>query len=272
VSRSAAPWRGRSILLAFALAGGLAVCAEAEDVTPAPPSELRACDGNDEFPPFSYFRHDAHGTTVVGFAVDVATELLAASGRTLRVDLIPWSRCLEAAGKGAYDFVLSARKTAERDVFLAYPTPYASMRPIYVYDRRHPMPPVLDGARLAGERICGLFGYSYDDQLVQGGSIDRGAKSLAAAAAKLRAGRCDLFLTTVESRDGARLIADHDIFPTGEFGSATLAGAAPTPIYMPVSRTVAYSAALVELLSRATEAMQASGEADRLAQRYLPHS
>lgn len=56
----------------------------------------------------------------VGILVDVVTEAFRRAGHTVKIQLMPWARCLAEARDGNVDGIFSAFRLPEREAFLAY--------------------------------------------------------------------------------------------------------------------------------------------------------
>ncbi len=101
---------------------------------------MRLCDDGLEWPPYTYFnRSDSTDKAeIVGFAVDVATEVFAAHNIRLQVELMPWSRCLREVENGQrIDGLLNASYSPKRAKNYLMSHPYYYTTPCYFYAKRH---------------------------------------------------------------------------------------------------------------------------------------
>jgi polar amino acid transport system substrate-binding protein len=235
------------------------------------PRTLQVCDDVAEYPPFSYLqRENGHKTTmVVGYSVDYVRRILAASGRDATIELLPWRRCVEQVRAGAIDFALSAVSTAERGRDFVFTPPYFTLSPTLFFIRARAPQALRNVSDLASLKLCGQFGYTYAEFGVPETLIDRGAKTLEAAANMLRAGRCDVFLGDAEIVAGEGRVTGRPVFPDPEFASRAAPEAAPEPMAMMIGKALPFRDALLDLLTRGVRDMQASGAAKRLSDRYL---
>lgn len=106
---------------------------------------IRIVDDGDEWPPYSYYeRVDGKPTKkVIGFSIDVITEIFSTYDLTYTVELLPWKRALNELETGEnYDMVLSATITPERleKFYLSEPY-YETHEHIYYSKTRYPNGP-----------------------------------------------------------------------------------------------------------------------------------
>jgi polar amino acid transport system substrate-binding protein len=262
--------------LAAGFAAALLCCPGAPPARAEPiPDALRACDDVAEFPPFTYMQRDGGRKTdiPVGYTVDYLNQILAADGRTASIAMLPWRRCVESVRTGEYDIALNAIRTDDRARDFVLTPPYAVLTPMVYFALSRPAPALLDAASLAGLKICGQFGYTYNPDFgVPEAVVDHGAKTLAAGANMLRAGRCDVFLSDAETVAGQVLILGRSVFPETEFGSRKAPGAKVEQLTMMIGPTLPYRFGLLDLLSRGIAEMRGSGAAKLLADRYFQPS
>ena len=83
-----------------------------------PLRSVSACDDTNEWPPYTYrVGGDAgKGEEVLdGFAVAVLRRVAERAGWQLRIQLLPWKRCVEAVRSGEMQLALNAILTPERE-------------------------------------------------------------------------------------------------------------------------------------------------------------
>lgn len=237
----------------------------------AVPTRLKACGDAGEFPPFTYFdrKSGRQPGTVGGFNAEYLPQLLAASGRSVDITLLPWKRCLALAQQGEFDLVLDVVATPPRKKQFRTTAQFASTRSVIVYDERRPVPIPHNAAAMASLRRCEILGW---DTTRSSGAFNSDKQSLPATMAlsfaMLSAGRCDVLvlqrevirsLDLIGGKDWMRGLATH---PIGYLPSS--------PLHYGVSRAVPYSDALHALLDEGIERMQRSGDAQRILERHLP--
>ncbi|HYX33892.1 MAG TPA: hypothetical protein VE954_12320 [Oligoflexus sp.] len=110
------------------------------------PKVLRVCGDSDEWPPFTYFERSLGKKTnvVAGYNADFLSTLLAGSGRTAVVTLLPWKRCLDRAVRGDFDIVLDGAKTAVREKDFVFPESHYHLTPVVLYRKNWASPTWLD--------------------------------------------------------------------------------------------------------------------------------
>jgi polar amino acid transport system substrate-binding protein len=231
----------------------------------AVPAVVSACGDHEEFPPYTYFKRIGESDigTPVGYNVDYLTALLASEGRTLKITLVPWKRCLALAYAGQFDLVLDVADTAERRrSFTLLPSHY-STTPVYLFARARPLPAIRRPEDLQAYRRCEVRGWNYS----------RSGKSLPpemglrfstplAAMDMLRRGRCEFMFYNAELVRGAAM-AGRDGMPE-ELAARPVPWVATVPMHLAVSRAVPYSGDLAAMLERGIARMKNSGEAARL--------
>lgn len=237
----------------------------------AVPRKLTACGDSGEFPPFTYMERKLGRPTgnVGGFNAALLPQLLAASGRSIEITLLPWKRCVALAQQGGFDIVLDIAATSTRKKQFRLSAPYTFIHSVLVYDERRPVPVPKDAASLASLHRCEILGW---DTTRASGTASSDKQSLPATMgmsfAMLTAGRCDAMVSQREVIRSLGLIE----------GGAWTRGLAWHPLhYLPesplhygVSRTVAYSQTLQTLLDEGIERMKRSGELQRVLERHLP--
>jgi polar amino acid transport system substrate-binding protein len=235
------------------------------------PGEIRGCDDVAGYAPFVFKTRDNGGTEgrVTGYTVALLSGILKETGRRLTVDLLPFQRCLELAGDGSYDLVMSGERDAVREQRFLFTQPYFRIQPIYVFSRHRPAPVIEQISDIATVAACGQPGYRYDEMGLAESAIHHNPRTPLAAAGMLTAGRCDVFLTEAEVIAADSVAAGAPIFPDTDFATAPVPGVKPMPVYALVSRSVAYAEDLTDLLSQGIDAAVESGAADRMMQPYL---
>lgn len=170
---------------------------------------IRACGGEGEWVPSSYYQRQAgrKTTVVAGYSPDVLQAALAGSNYRVVVSLLPWRRCQrEVQDGGRYQLAMGVLYSAERARSYRLSAPYLRFQPAYFY-RRDYFPGGLDIPSLAAlqrYRVCGLFGYNYDYTGLAATQMDTGALDYPAVLGKLALGRCDLLIESLEVMAGQR--------------------------------------------------------------------
>jgi polar amino acid transport system substrate-binding protein len=252
-------------LLLAALAA-LAAPARAHEV----PATLKACDDASGYPPFPYVQQRLENghEVVAGYSIDYLDELGRRSGHPVTIEATTWRRCMGLVAEGSIDIALDAAWNAERARTYVTTQPYYELTPVLVYDRARPPPAVATEADLRKLRLCGLDGYTYSYLGLPDELIDRGARTMELAAAKLVAGHCDVFVSSAEVQIGARLMSGHTAFPADQFGFTRPDYVATIPVHMLIGRALPYHEELARFLARWIADMEESGTGARLMARY----
>lgn len=203
-----------------------------------------------------------------GVLVDLVTEALRRTGRSVTIKLMPWARCLEEARTGQVDGIFSSFKLAEREQFLSFPKEALSAQEIVFFARKD-SPLSFDGdlGALGDVRIGLILGTSYGrkfDAAVGDGSLRRveQTNSIESNLRKLALGRIQLMpsFRDVAMAEARRLELSAQI---RELSPAIES----VPTYLAFTRVRDLSRAAEEF-DRAIVAMRRDGSYDRIVSRY----
>lgn len=245
-------------------------CAAAYALPAEVPRQLTACGDANEFPPYTYFERAGGQPTaaVAGLNVDYLGLLLAASQRSVKVELLPWKRCLLLGALGKYDMVLdvSGQPQRQRDFHIAQS--HYAIRPIMMFSEQMPPPPEDTPEALAQYSLCKVLGWDYPpyDLPPDGGSVMTPA-TLDGALRMLRIGRCQLMFHNRELVLGLRQVGKGDLLEGLAY--RYISWLPSYELHIAVSRKLPYARPLVELLNRGRVEMERSGEMQRLQRKYL---
>jgi polar amino acid transport system substrate-binding protein len=229
----------------------------------AAPLAVSICDDNNEWPPYSYFQRKNGLKTdkLSGYAIDVIEDIFARHRIRHEINLIPWPRCVAVSTLGTrYQMVLNMSYSPERTKNYLFSRAYYSTTTYYYYSRHNnPQGLAIEGpADLHKYRVCGVQGFNYTSYGFGPGDIDQGAKDFSALIAKVKLGRCALFIEKDEvmsaySKIGKPYLADPDI------AKAPVPGMKPTRFYFGISRNFARSKELLELIDSELLLMEENG-------------
>lgn len=215
------------------------------------PRQIDVCDIGSEWPPYTYReRQDGQPTgRVVGQSVSLLRQILSRKNIEFQIELIPWRRCLAEVASGKYAMLVNASTNAERSATYLVTTPYYHLTGVYLYARERPPPPIRQPEDLRALRVCGQSGYNYVNFGLSSDQVLTGTPDFDRVILKLKAGRCDVVLTRLEIVAGQKYIDGKDYLadPALTYGTPTYM--APEPFHMMVSRQLAYSAELLEILN-----------------------
>jgi polar amino acid transport system substrate-binding protein len=252
------------LLLSGLLAtGGSACAAELRNNPPSPLMSIAICDDENEWPPASYFvrRGGVRTEAMAGYALDVLDEIFTRLNIRYSVTLIPWPRCVAVATKGEqYQMILNFSYNAERLKQFYFSRAYYATTTYYYYSRKNnPQGLAIHGAAdLRKYRACGVQGFNYTGYGFGPHEVDQGTKDFTSLIAKVKLGRCALFVEKDEimvafAKIGKNYLADPDL------AKAPVPGMKPTRFYFGISRNFARAAELHTLIDDQLLLMEESG-------------
>jgi polar amino acid transport system substrate-binding protein len=191
------------VVSASAIAAGQAAPAQAPAVA--------ICDDENELPPFSYFVRAGGARTpaIGGFAVAVIRDIFARRGIPYRIDMKPWPRCQALAAIGyEYGMLMNLTYSDEREKSFLFSRPFHYMHSYYYYSKeRHPDGlDIASAADLRNFRVCGIAGHNYRIYGLAPAEVDQGANNVETVLAKVKLGRCALFLEKDEIMTGCAML------------------------------------------------------------------
>jgi len=238
--------------------------------------ELLACADVAEMPPFVYTVADNAGgeKKVAGVTIDLLNLVARENGWKLRIDLLPWGRCMLDARNGRYALVLDVGEDDARANRLRLSRSFYATHGVYLYSRRvHPEGMSLsDMAQLSHLKVCGMGGYQYETFGIPSQAIDRGTtRSFEQMVTKLHLGRCDIAVGTREEVAGHYLLnarLGHQI-STGSLDMDPLPGAPERKLFFGVPEGRPDTQALVAALNRSLERLEKGDTVVKLVDRHL---
>jgi polar amino acid transport system substrate-binding protein len=230
------------------------------------PRTLRACGDSNEFAPFSYFQRDngRPTSTVAGFNVEVLQAIMAEAGHDATIVLVPWARCISLATRGDYDIVLDGVKSPIRERDFLMPASHYRLKPVFLYLKDKPPPPMRSNADLATQRICSQRDYNYEPFGIPDKLITNRARTIDDAAEMLRRGRCSIMLQEYEILQAYSALNGKDLLASPDLDFFEPKWIKEIDFYFLVGRSLPYGNELVRLLDRGIARMRKSGELERL--------
>jgi polar amino acid transport system substrate-binding protein len=241
------------------LVAGLA-CATAR----AEPMVLRACVPDRAAPPFTYSYRQHGEMRTAGLAWRVLAELLPPERFALRIEVLPWARCLQAIEEGKQDLTVNATWNAQRAGQYQLTRPYFLSHVHFFWSReRYATPPVQSVADLQRMQVCGVLGHNYAQVGLEPTQVDTGSKDFESVFRKIAGGRCQVFAQSIEDLEGeqamgATYLADPRI------AHAPLPGVEPVRRCFLFSRADPRLAEAVAMLDAGLERLAGSGGLERL--------
>ena len=242
---------------------------------PAHALELKVCIENDDFPPFD-FRPESKQQRLIGDSAGSSIELLQYLGKKLkfsvRLQRLPWLRCLQSVESGAMDMALDAYYSPERAARFDYSRPYYYLTPqIFFLRSRFPDgPPAQTIAQLKPLRGCGIHGYAYSHYGLEDTDLDLKAQTHEQLVEKLKAGHCDFFLEELEILQGFALTGRNYLADT-QIDSAEVPDAAHPQLHLLLSRNSKPLLTLRPALNQAIEQYTSEGRMIGSVRRLLKH-
>lgn len=254
----------RSVLLAVTLL-------VATNTAQAEPPLVRACENDQDYPPFRWQEQNADGRTEIkGLGLTLLRQILAKHGWRLELDLLPLRRCLQEVALGTrHQLIISSSPNAERLRTYRVTEPYDQVHfhGFYLRARYPDAAPVSQKSDLLKLRVCGIAGHNFSMFDLPPDKIDMGAENFAAVFQMLRSGRCEVLPYNFEAIAGLRLIGQ-DVLGSGEFGHQPIQDVEPIPLVMLVAKPYRHGRALVQLINQELQQMRVSGELESLQQQF----
>lgn len=236
--------------LCFAL---LALCAPVA-------AELRLL--TEEAPPMSFTRDGEPS----GFSVEVVRALLARTGDSGKIEVLPWTRAFHLAQQAADTALFSTVRTPVREDRFHWVGPIVvGTTSFYSLKSRHLVIDTLQQAAASGPLALPKQWYTYETLSVQGFSNLYGVSSSKQMVTMLKHGR-------------VKLIATEDLTLAGELAAAELKPQDVTA-HVPFMRSAYYIAfspqtSVVRVMrwQRALQQMHEDGSLAAILKRWLPHA
>jgi len=255
----------RTLHLLLLLAAG-AACANT-------PTQLSVCDEANEWPPYTYYRRidGQRSQQLTGFTVELLRRVAERRGLQLRIEMLPWKRCLEAVRHGEILGLLNAIRTPERDRDYLMSAVIYETRLLYLWSKRqHP-----DGLKLRNQvelaalRVGGVHGYSYSqlDAAEQARMVR--APNYASLMQMLHLGRVDVALVNEGVMLGHAALGNREFGDESAFGHAPLEDRQASRFHLMFTRARPEGAAMQELFNTELALLTKSGELARLRAQFL---
>jgi len=228
-------------------------------------------DGN-EWPPYTYWERvdgEVDRERLTGSASVLVLTVLQRLQLDYRVRYMPWARVqqevAEFASRGRCELTWDASYNEERATYAHFSEPlYQTSLGLFYSQRRFLSEPSAALLQLQHYRLCGVIGYNY-----QAYSIDweiQRFPSLQQNLDMLLRQRCDFFPSEIEPLYGGIALG---AYRAGhELRHLRLPG--HKAFYLMLSRGSPRGEALIAAINRELQALEASGEAEAIRQRFLP--
>ncbi|NOQ40902.1 MAG: transporter substrate-binding domain-containing protein [Desulfuromusa sp.] len=236
---------------------------------------IHIADDGAEWPPYSYYqRVDGKKTNkIIGFSVDVITEIFKKHGIKFTVELLPWKRTQKNVEKGkTHQMLLSASYSEERAKKYLVSRSYYTLNHVVFYSAKtYPAGLFVKSVDDMKKRykVCGLFGYSYESLGFDSSEIDQKISSYGQLIKVLhnRPQRCEVFIEGYEIFVGFKAVgidhlADKDLKYTA------IPSMAPKTFHMLISRNFKYAEELKRIIDEGITSLEESGRLNELMKKY----
>lgn len=158
------------------------------------PEPIRLCTDDNFFAPLTFVLEGE----AVGTHVGLTREAILRNGRAVDVTALPWTRCLNAAARGAFDGVVSASYREDRTEQFLYPEGAADAADEAAFLSRARDVVIVrsgtvyegDGSRFSLPQPVGVpLGYNFSDLLKERDTVVQSAKSFDSLFKMLERGR-----------------------------------------------------------------------------------
>ncbi len=233
-------------------------------------------DDGAEWPPYTYYRRENGKKTkeIIGFSVDVITEIFKKHNIKYTIRLLPWKRALISVERGKkYQMFLSGSFSEERAAKYHISRSYYTLNHVAFYSaKKYP-----DGLSVKSiddikknYQPLGLMGYNYSafgfnpDEINQNG-FHSYAQLLKVLHNRKSVG--DLFIEGYEIFAGFRAIGE-DYLSGRNLKYTQIPGVPPTTFHMMISKNVHYGRDLKALIDNGITELETSGKLEKFKIKY----
>ena len=239
-------------------------------------SPVPICIGSgSEWAPYTHYTRvngKIDKTKLTGAAFDLIHEAFGLMKMTYEVKIMSWKRVQKEVAEygthGRCEMSWDASYKPERAEKFYYTAPlYRTHLGVFYSRKRFQNGLYLQSLDdLNRYQLCGVLGYNYSKFKLKT-NIDTGSKTVEKALQKVKRGRCELFLSSIEPVYGGVFIGAH-VIPEG-IESFPIPGLEKT-FYAFVSKTSPRAEHLLTQLNQAIIILQGSGRAETIFKVYLP--
>jgi polar amino acid transport system substrate-binding protein len=235
---------------------------------------VRACAANLEYPPYLYAENQGGRHDLAGLSLDILQYALRKNGKSMvRVQRLPWLRCLKLVELGEMDLVLNVPTAQIESSPFLISEPYAIVHSVYFVSSANAAKGIRIGSYedLSKYRICGLLGNRYDAYGIDTAKVDTGSDDYLSLINKVKAGHCDLFIEKREiveslSRRNAALKAALNSPQLMQF---SLPEDSPIGLHYAISRNMPGARLLLKQLDASISILRRNGKIKIWVRRHL---
>jgi polar amino acid transport system substrate-binding protein len=168
---------------------------------------IEVCTDNSDWAPFTYYERNSNGeksNKFTGASVDALKAISKKTGIKFNISAYPWKRCLsyvEHYGKVKKfeAFIDGTSNKSREEKYLKTEPFYATTLGVFYSKTRFPKGLDISLRKdLAPYKVCGIHGQNYDKYVKLGIKLDTGSKNISSAIKKVLAGRCDVYVSSLE--------------------------------------------------------------------------
>ncbi|WP_022941272.1 substrate-binding periplasmic protein [Psychromonas hadalis] len=248
-------------------------------VFPAISSVVSICSDSAEWPPYTFYPRNngkIDKSMLTGATYDAIELIFKQAGMSMKMKMIPWKRCLQEVKnyteKGNFEIFIDGSSNKKRMSQYIRTNPFYQMNQGLFYStKKYPSgPDIKKVTDLNNFKVCGVAGYSYEQYQKKGltVNIDTGTKSSEALLKKLSAGRCDIFLSSIEPIIWGGLIGQFTL--TADIKYSLLDEISKTKFYAWISKGSPRANQLVDTINKGLKTLKENGELETIFKTYLP--
>ena len=214
------------------------------------------------WPPYEY---NDNGQ-LKGTDVDVIREAFSRMGIPVKIEIFPWSRCLQMVKSGAAEGIFTLSKSSKREKFLTYPNePINYSENVFFYNKKKPFD--FDGTMesLKGRMVGTTRNYHYRDDFVKSNLFKRdAADSDMAGIRKIANSRDDLFIC--DKLVGSHLAKQAGVLSKLSYVKKSLS---KREMYIAFRKNNPKNVQLVKDFEKTLKSMKKDGTYNKILRKYL---
>lgn len=226
---------------------------------------LRACGGQSEWPPSSYYA-DKQKRTITGYSADVLHKIFDNTAYQIEIQLLPWPRCLAEVQNGEnYQIAMAVSRTPERETKFIFSTPYLFLTPGSVsLNSQHPRQ-----GNISTLSKCGINGFNYNPyDMFNSKDIDTTANNYESVIKKLIIGRCDYLLEYTEVAQSLIRLEEYG-FTKGTFKIEKILGAKLVPAHFAIGENAPDSKKILAMVNEKLIQLEKKGKLKSLINKHM---
>ena len=240
--------------------------------------EVKVCDHNGEWPPYTYFKRESGVTDksgIEGATIELMEEVFKRIGLKHSITMMPWIRCLyevdHFSENKKYEVFINGSYNEERaSKYYITSALYKTHHALFYSTIKFKTPPVVDSpSNLVGYTFCGILGYNYAMYRKAGliNTIDTGAEGLAAVLEKVTHERCDFFPSPMEPILAGKRLGMYDYSEV--ISAIKIPWAGTTTFHAFIAKSSPRAFELYTKINQQIQILQSSGKSDEIFKKWL---